>query len=218
MKYPQKKYSHLYQKRDLILNYPATNLKIIFIIILTTTILSNILSETINSNKDTLQYKDYTYSENIKSVFFFKKGLEQSIPIIELNSDEKLQLMFDDLDSKLKNFYYTIIHCNSEWEPSNLSAAEYISGFNESQIKDYFYSFNTTYDYIHYELTFPNDEIAPELCGNYVLLVYDMFDPDVIILTRRFYVIDRKIAIKAEIKRPKSPDFIDTFSFTFISI
>ena len=146
----QKNCLHLYQKRDLILNYTTTNLKIIFVIILTTTIYSNSLSENINSNKDTLLYRDYTYSENIKSVFFFKKGLEQSLPIIELSSDEKLQLMFDDLDNKLKNLYYTIIHCDSEWEPSNLSAAEYISGFNESQIKDYFYSFNTNYDYITY--------------------------------------------------------------------
>jgi hypothetical protein len=211
MKCCKKNNLHIIQDCDLILHPCPTNLKIIFIItILTTIICSNSLSENINSNKDSLQYKDYTYSENIKSVFFFKKGLEQSLPIIELNSEEKLKLMFDDLDNEAKNFYYTIIHCNSEWQPSNLSPPEYISGFNESQIKDYFYSFNTTIDYIHYELTFPNDEIAPKICGNYILLVYEMYDPDALILTRRFYVVDKKIAIKAEIKRPKSPDFIDT--------
>ena len=202
---------HKSEKHKVILYSCITNLKIIlFFITLTTIICPDGLSENRYLFDELRQYKDYTYSENIKTVLFFKKGWELSLPIIELSSDEKLQFMFDDLGNNTKNFYYTIIHCDSEWAPSNLSSSEYIDGFNENQIKNYYYSFNTTYDYIHYELTFPNDEISPKICGNYVLVVYEMDNPDAIILTRRFYVVDTKVGINAQIKRPSSPDFIDT--------
>jgi hypothetical protein len=198
-------------RHNVFFDYCTTNLKIIlFLVTLTTIICPDSLSENTYLFDGAPRYKDYTYSENIKTVLLFKKGWELSLPIIELNSDEKLQLMFDDLGSNTKNYYYTIIHCDTEWAPSNLSPSEYIDGFNENQIKNYFYSFNTTYDYVHYELTFPNDEISPKLCGNYILLVYEFDNPDAIILTRRFYIVDTKIGINAQIKRPSSPDFIDT--------
>ena len=188
-----------------------TNLKnILFCVILSIIICPYCLSERLSLNNETILYKDFTYSDNIKTVQFFKQGWELSLPVIELNSEEKLQLMFDDLGNSTKNFYYTIIHCDSEWNPSNLSPSEYIDGFTENEIKEYFYSFNTTYDYVHYELTFPNDEMSPLLCGNYILAVYDIDNPDTMILTRRFYVVDPKIGINAHIKRPSSPDFIDS--------
>ena len=183
---------------------------VLSLIFLVTIVCNESYSEDKSINNNVLKYKDYTYSDNIKTVLLFKEGSEMSLPLIRLNSSEKLQLLFDDLDNKSKNFYYTILHCNSNWEPSDLSATEYIEGFSEGEIRNYKYSFNTSYEYIHYELILPNEEISPKICGNYVLLVYEAFDPDSVILSRRFYVSDPKVVIKAQVKRPKSPDFRDT--------
>ena len=179
-------------------------------VFLLTIIFTKIYSENEDLRRKLLPYRDYTFSDNIKTVLLFKKGSEMSVPLINLNSNEKLQLLFDDLGNDPKNFYYTILHCNSNWGPSDLTKSEYIEGFDEGEIREYKYSFNTSCDYIHYELTFPNEEMSPAVCGNYVLLVYEDFNPDSVVFSRRFYVLDQRIGIKAEVKRPKSPEFRDT--------
>jgi hypothetical protein len=179
-------------------------------IFLLTIIFTSACLKDLDANDKLLPYRDFTYSEDIKTVLLFKKGSEMSFPLIKLNSSEKLQLLFDCLGDVPGNFYYTIVHCNSNWKPSDLSKSEYIEGFDEGEIRDYKYSFNTACEYIHYELTFPNEDMSPAICGNYILLVYEAFNPDSILFSRRFYVLDQKIGIKAEVKRPKSPDFRDT--------
>ena len=148
-----------------------------------------------------IRYENYIYQRNIKTVIFHKLGSDFAYPIIELNSDSQIQLKFDDSDNEIKDFNYTIIHCNSDWQPSDLSPIEYIEGFVENQISDYESSFNTLILYNHYKLTFPNDDIKPTVSGNYILLVYEDFDRERIVLTRRFWVNEKKIHIKAEVKR-----------------
>ncbi len=148
-----------------------------------------------------------TYQANIKTVMFHKKDWELSDPIFELNSDEKLQLSFDELGDQMQTYNYTIIHCNSDWETSNLSDYEYIQGFADVQVKNYYFSFNTTYSYVHYVVDFPNEDITPKLSGNYVLRVYKDFDRENKVLERRFYVVEPDVQITATIKRPGNVEF-----------
>ncbi len=150
------------------------------------------------------------YSDGIKTVLLHKEGWELSDPIIELNAATKLQFSFDELGNQPQTYNYTIIHCNSRWESSGLADYEYIEGYPDAQIKDYYYSFNTTYDYVHYVLTLPNDEISPKLSGNYILRVYRDFDRENKVLDRRFYVVDNAIEIKAVVKRPGNVEFRNT--------
>ncbi len=49
-------------------------------------------------------------------------------------------------------------------------------------------SFNTTYDFVHYRLTFPVEDCLPLISGNYAVVVFDENNPDEIMLIRRFYV------------------------------
>ncbi|MGZ3764135.1 MAG: type IX secretion system plug protein, partial [Mucilaginibacter sp.] len=98
-----------------------------------------------------------------------------------------------------KNFYYTIEHCDEAWNSSNLSSAEYLQSFNEDQIRDYSYSSATLQKYTHYELKLPNDDIAPKLSGNYILKVYEDGDRSKMVLTQRFYVLDAKVSIMANV-------------------
>jgi hypothetical protein len=150
------------------------------------------------------------YSDDIKTVLFHKEGWELSDPIIELNGGTKLQFSFDELGNQPQTYNYTIIHCNAGWESSGLTDYEYIGGFPDAQIKDYYYSFNTTYDYVHYVLRLPNDEMSPKLSGNYILRVYRDFDRENKVLDRRFYVVEDAIEINAVIKRPGNVEFRNT--------
>ena len=154
-------------------------------------------------------YEDLTYSPGIKTVLLYRDGWELSYPVVELNSEERLKLTFDELGNETDTYNYTIIHCNSDWKPSDIPETEYINGFTESQITDYEHSFNTTYDYIHYSLVLPNDDLSPKISGNYVLLVYKNFDKNEPVLTRRFYVTEQKVDIEAVVKRPNSNEYYD---------
>ncbi|HJX71068.1 MAG TPA: type IX secretion system plug protein domain-containing protein [Bacteroidales bacterium] len=150
-----------------------------------------------------------TYQDDIKTVLFHKEGWELSDPIIELKFDTKLQFSFDELGNQPQTYHYTIIHCNSRWESSELADFEYIEGYPDAQIKDYYYSFNTTYDYVHYVLTFPNDEMSPKLSGNYILRIYCDFDREQKVIDRRFYVVEGGVEINAVVKRPGNVEHRD---------
>src|SRR5579872_4091711 len=145
------------------------------------------------------QYDNQVFMPGIKTVELYNVKKEQSFPLIELNSREQLQLAFDDLHGSSRNFYYTIEHCDENWNSSNLPAAEYLQGFTEDQIRDYNYSSSTVQKYTHYQAKFPNDNIVPKIPGNYILKVYEDGDQSKMALTMRFYVLAPKVSLIGEI-------------------
>ena len=175
----------------------------ILVILLT----NNLIFGSLNAQNKINSHANKSYSPDIKTVLCYKKGWELSDPVWELNSNEILQLTFDELGNQAQTYQYTIIHCNADWETSNLSDYEYIQGFADVQVKDYYYSFNTTYDYVHYVINFPNEDIAPKLSGNYIIRVYKDFDREQKILERRFYVVEPQVEINAVVKRPGNTEF-----------
>ena len=109
---------------------------------------------------------------------------------------------FDDLDADIKDYYYTIIHCNTDWTTSDLMQSEYINGFTEEPITDYEFSFNTIQKYTHYQFEFPAIDIQPILSGNYVFKIYDKQSKTIIY--KRFMILDTKLSIEANVKRATS--------------
>ncbi|MCK5822656.1 MAG: DUF5103 domain-containing protein [Bacteroidales bacterium] len=155
-------------------------------------------------------YKNKIYKKDIKTVLLYKQGWELSYPIINLNSDEVLKLSFDDLDSTINNFFYTIIHCNSDWTESNIMPFDYIEGFNDNPINDYDFSINTTFKYSHYYLTIPNNDIRLKLSGNYVIKVYQDYNQDSVVFTKRFSILDQQVNINAVVKKPIIIEYSNT--------
>ena len=150
-----------------------------------------------------LKYEDYVYMDNIHSVQWNNGGYVRSYPIVRLHSGERLILSFDVLDEEeVLNFVYTIVHCDYNWQPSNLSDMDYTDGFNEDDIDDYDFSFNTYTNYTHYELALPNSDFSWTLSGNYLLKVYDNSDEKKLAITRRFVVVDPLVNIRGQLRRP----------------
>ena len=156
--------------------------------------------ETLNKDEvQTIQYNDCTYKKNIRTVQLQAPDFGLSQPIINLNSSETLILGFDDLDAELQNYSYTFIHCNANWEPSDLMSSEFIDGFADNSINEYHFSTNTLQKYIHYNARFPNNSTRFTKSGNYILKVYLDDDANDLVLTRRFMIQDNRINIAGEV-------------------
>ena len=143
---------------------------------------SSPLQQKVNGNQ--------VFKSNIKTVLLFKEGFELAAPVMRLNSQDKIKLTFDDLDSDLKNYKFTIIHCESDWTTSsNIQPTDYIEGYKEDNIDDFAYSFNTTVHYTHYSLIFPTADLKPRFSGNYIMNVY-IDDPADPVFTWRFMIFE----------------------------
>ncbi len=157
-----------------------------------------------------VQLIDHIYLPNIKSVKCYLNDLVLTYPIIDLNAPARLVLQFDDLDGDVKRYTYTLIHCDANWQPSSLAPSEYMSGFQESTIDNYDYSFSTVQEFTHYWLTLPNEDMTFTLSGNYILVVYEDEQQRRPALTRRFVVVEPVVEIEPRVTRPARVDLADT--------
>tara|TARA_B110000459_G_scaffold185835_1_gene216844 strand:+ start:85 stop:864 length:780 start_codon:yes stop_codon:yes gene_type:complete len=160
---------------------------------------NSVITEEKTTHKSQFIYKNGSLKTQIKTLLCHKKEDELSLPIINLNTDNKLLVSFDDLDADIKDYYYTIIHCNSDWTESDLMQSEYISGFTDEPITNYEFSFNTIQDYTHYTFNFPNDELKAILSGNYVFKIFE--EGGKTIAYKRFMILETKLTIEAKLRR-----------------
>lgn len=154
------------------------------------------------SNKtDKYYYQNSVYHEEIKSVQLYREGNELSNPVIELGSDAKLVLKFDDLTEDVKSYSYTLIHCDVNWNESFIQQNEYMSGFPDNQFTDYAMSYNTTVKFVNYQLRIPNEDCSPKFSGNYALVVFEDNKRENLVLIQRFYVVEPLVRIEGQVKK-----------------
>jgi len=157
------------------------------------------------------KFSNQIFSSEIKTVLCHKKGWPLSYPVIRLGSNETISVSFDDLADDTKNYYYSIVHCNKNWETSLLSEGEYLDGFNQVSILDYEFSFNTTINYVHYKLEFPNQDIHVKKSGNYIIKVYEDNNVDSPVFTQKFMITEPLVGINTNIKYTMNANERDAF-------
>ncbi|MCB0429842.1 MAG: DUF5103 domain-containing protein [Flavobacteriales bacterium] len=149
---------------------------------------------------------DRTYTDHIKTVLLHMEGDPLSMPLLELRGGYKLELHFDDMDDVFREYRYTFVHCNADWSPSDLNQDEYLTGWPENRIPTYTHSFNTLVPYTHYQLSLPNDDVQFTKSGNYIIKVFDANEPERILITRRFMIVDRQVTVAPDLKKPSRLD------------
>ena len=160
------------------------------------------------SRAQTVYQTEVFSPKRIKSLQVRQPGEIFTIPVISLGSDEQIEINFDDLSSHYTRYAYSIIHCNADWTASQLTQVEYMQGFQGLTIDDFANSFNTTVQYVNYQLLLPNEDILLKVSGNYAVRIYDEEQPEKTILTACFSVVEPQINISGEVK---GNTLIDTY-------
>jgi len=150
------------------------------------------------------------YSEKIKSVRFHIYGDQQTLPVYKLNSSDRLELHFDDLDGNVKNYYYSFQLCDYNWQPVNISAFDYIKGFTQQRITQYRLSSIAYTRYTHYQAVLPDNNSLPSKSGNYLLKVFLDGDTSKTVFTRALLVLQPRASVSAQVIQPFSPQLYKT--------
>jgi len=153
---------------------------------------------------------DATYDPNIHTVRFHSYGDQEAMAIYKLNSTDRVELHFDDIETRVKSYYYTYQLCDYNWQTVNLSPFDFIKGFTQQRITNYRFSSIAYTRYIHYQAILPELNSLPTKSGNYLLKVFLDGDTSKLVFTRALLVLDSRSSISAQVVQPFTPDTYKT--------
>ncbi|MDO8366318.1 MAG: DUF5103 domain-containing protein [Saprospiraceae bacterium] len=157
------------------------------------------------------QTENQVLDPDLCTVQLYLSGSPLSQPIVNMQTSANvLVLEFDHMGDQLKDYKYSLTHCNSNWQPSELDDNEYIDGFTEDRIISVQNSFNTLAPYTHYSIGLPNRNMRWVRSGNYLLNVFDTDNEDRLVIVRRFMVVEPLWRIDAEFVRTAQVEKLDT--------
>lgn len=128
------------------------------------------------------------------------RGTYLSRPILTLGGEERLDVSFDQLSHETHFYTYTLRHLDYDGTADDLMPQEYLNGSLTLDITDYEQSLNTQQPYTHYRFTIPNDEMQPTISGNYALIIYEDNNPDRVVATACFAVVEPGVSIAATLR------------------
>ncbi|MCR5239963.1 MAG: DUF5103 domain-containing protein [Prevotella sp.] len=135
------------------------------------------------------------YSPQVKSLQVVVNQNWQSLPVMKLNSADRLYVGFDELSHDYHRYICHIERCEADWTTATeMFESDWLNGFNDLIVDDYEHSINTTVPYTHYQFSLPNDQCHLKMSGNYRLHIQeDGTDEDV--LTVEFMVTEQSMQI-----------------------
>ena len=139
--------------------------------------------------------------KNIASLQVVANNDWLSLPIITLNSNDFVNISFDDLTHEYHRYCYKIEHCEADWQTSSaLFESDYIDGFvSGNTIDDVQESTNTVQLYTHYNISFPNNKCRPKISGNYRVTIYDENDEKHVICRAYFMIVEPSMAVQLNV-------------------
>ena len=142
---------------------------------------------------------------NIKTVSFVQNN-QNVVPIFQLG--DAFQLQFDDLYGNDASYFYEIVHCDYNWNPSDIQKRDYLQGFDNQRIQESSSSFNCLQIYTHYHLPFPNSTTQLKISGNYMLKILN--EDKEVVFSRKFIVYENLATVPIQIKRARTVTNLDS--------
>ena len=142
---------------------------------------------------------------NIKTVSFVQNN-QNVVPIFQLG--DAFQLQFDDLYGNDASYFYEIVHCDYNWNPSDIQKRDYLQGFDNQRIQECSSSFNCLQIYTHYRLPFPNSTTQLKISGNYMLKILN--EDKEVVFSRKFIVYENLATVPIQIKRARTVTNLDS--------
>ena len=142
---------------------------------------------------------------NIKTVSFVQNK-QNVVPIFQLG--DAFELQFDDLYGTDASYFYEIVHCDYNWNPSDIQKRDYLQGFDNQRIQESSSSFNCLQIYTHYRLPFPNSTTQLKISGNYMLKILN--EDNEVIFSRKFIVFEDLATVPIQIKRARTVTNLDS--------
>ena len=142
---------------------------------------------------------------NIKTVSFVQNN-QNVVPIFELGV--AFQLQFDDLFGNDASYFYEIVHCDYNWNPSDIQKRDYLLGFDNQRIQESSNSFNSLQIYTHYRLAFPNSNTQIKISGNYMLKILN--EDKEVVFSRKFMIYEDAVTVPIQIKRARTVTNLDS--------
>ncbi len=135
------------------------------------------------------------YDPQVKSLQVVVNQNWLSLPVMKLNSEDRLHVGFDELSHDYQRYVYHLERCEADWTTADeVFESDWLAGFNDNIIEDFEYSINTTVPYTHYSLTLPNDQCRLTMSGNYRLHIRED-DSDKDILIAEFIVTEQSMQL-----------------------
>ncbi|MFQ3578878.1 MAG: type IX secretion system plug protein domain-containing protein, partial [Bacteroidales bacterium] len=146
---------------------------------------------------------DTVFKHTLHTIQVYKNDNQLDYPIIMLHSDDYITVRFDEISEKKNLYCYTLEYCDRNWQKSSLQSLQYISGFEYNDIISFRLSENTFTDYVHYQFSFPNNDIRILLPGNYLIKVFEREgDKKHLVFQKRCMVYNPLIHVNGTVKQP----------------
>ena len=146
------------------------------------------------------EFGNKIYVDNVRTLVINNSNDYLSDPIITLGSDDKLTISFDEMSHDVHSYSYDIYHCDCDWNKStNISEIDYLKGYQNNEIEDFYHSLNTTFNYTNYSFSIPNDNLSLLLSGNYIIEIKDKDEENKVVATAKFYVEEDAVNVNPEV-------------------
>ena len=139
------------------------------------------------------------FSPVIRSLQLRPMGDEMMPPVILLNSNDYLNIVFDELTDDRSYLRYSLTHCDADGGASQLVESQYLNGFNEGDVAEPELSMGTTVNYANYRITVPDEKIGLKVSGDYLLKIYREGNPDETLAQARFSVTENCAKIVGDV-------------------
>lgn len=157
---------------------------------------------------EAIRTADLTLDANIKTILLYRETDQLSVPVTFMGSFDPLTLEFDELrsaESRESDFFVDIQACNEYWEPASMLPIQFYDGFTQDRIQQVQRSEFTKVEYVHYTYQFPQEGETFTKSGNYLLKVFREGDPNAVVLTRRFVVVEPLVGISLANELSQNP-------------